>query len=64
MKPPRVVSQWFWGSPAAVRIASSAALGAVLGMLLSGSSPWLAVLVLVMVFRTHLPSTALGWCGG
>jgi len=64
MKPPRVVSQWFWGSPAAVRIASSAALGAALGMLLSGSSPWLAVLVLVMVFRTHLPSTALGWCGG
>jgi len=60
----RAVARLFWGSPAAVRIALSAALGAALGMLLPGSTPWFAVLVLIIVFRTHLPGTALGWCGG
>jgi len=46
--------KWFWGHPLPFRIAASASLGFMLGILILGTPVWFVLLASVLVFRTHL----------
>jgi len=50
-----------WGHPSRTRIACSAAAGAALGIALTFSSVWYFFLIIILIVRTHIPSTILCW---
>ncbi len=58
------VARWLVGAVSPLRIAASVACGVALGCLPAGTPVWLVVLVLVIVFRTHIPTLVLAWCAG
>ena len=53
-----------WGRPGPTRLVLSFGAGCALGIIQPASSVWWALLLLVLLLRTHLISVAAGWIPG
>jgi len=51
--------KWCWGNPLPFRLAASAFFGILLGFLFVGKPVWIVVFVLILIFRTHIPTVII-----